>query len=200
MDILPSKTDVLQQSGLFILLCPGQNEKMIQVNELKISKNKVAKTFSVRNPIQINPYYYKQDVLSGIINTAGGQKQPPLFERAILLTDSNKWRLFVSGTASIIGQETVAIGNQCEQTIVTIENIRKLTSKENLMIYFPEINFDDHVRCSRIRVYVKNAGDIPEVKSICINHFGNIPSLYVHADICRKDLLVEIEAEFISRQ
>ena len=114
------------------------NYEGVIIDFCAISKNKVAKTFSVRNPIQINPYYYKQDVLSGIINTAGEQKQPPLFELAILLTDSNKWRLFVSGTASIIGQETVAIGNQCEQTIVTIENIIKLTSKENLMIYFPE--------------------------------------------------------------
>lgn len=122
-------------------------------------------------------------------------KQPPLFERAILLTDGNKWRLFVSGTASIIGQETVAIGKLREQTLITIENIKKLTSKENLRSWCPATSFSHEGIFSRIRVYVKNAGDIPEVKSVCAGHFGNVPAVYVQADICRNDLLVEIEAE-----
>jgi hypothetical protein len=45
---------------------------------------------------------------------------------------------------------------------------------------------------------VKNEADIPVVQAICRNYFGEVPMLVVKADICRADLLVEIEAELIA--
>ena len=47
---------------------------------------------------------------------------------------------FVSGTASIIGAETVYAGNIEMQTITTIENIIRLISENNLKQYEIENN------------------------------------------------------------
>ena len=46
---------------------------------------------------------------------------------------------------------------------------------------------------SYLRAYVKYEHDIPEFKKICQKHYGDIPSLYVVSDICRDNLLVELE-------
>ena len=46
---------------------------------------------------------------------------------------------------------------------------------------------------SYIRVYVKNKEDIMVVQKICQQYYGDIPALYLVSDVCRDDLLVEIE-------
>lgn len=48
---------------------------------------------------------------------------------------------------------------------------------------------------SYLRVYAKNRNEIGVVRSIGEEHFGNIPTTFVHVDICRDNLLVEIEPE-----
>ena len=45
-----------------------------------------------------------------------------------------------------------------------------------------------------IKVYIKNWNDYSIVKRICEQRFGQVQALYLQNDICRKDLLVEIEA------
>jgi hypothetical protein len=176
----------------------GMNYNGVMIDFCAVEPIDEKKIISIKNPKQINPYNYNHKVLEGISNQGRKEEQPPLFERAKLLTNSKKWRIFVSGTASIIGQETTAIGDLNEQTRVTIDNIKKLTSKENLVAHYPQISYEKPVNFSRIRVYVRNAGDIPEVKSICEDQFGTVPAIYLHADICRDNLLVEIEAEINS--
>jgi hypothetical protein len=37
--------------------------------------------------------------------------------------------------------------------------------------------------------------DLKVVRQICNEHFPGIPALFIEADICRDDLLMEIEAE-----
>jgi hypothetical protein len=48
-----------------------------------------------------------------------------------------------------------------------------------------------------LRVYVKNQEHFDEVRKICSDHFPRVPAIFIEADICREDLLTEIEAEFI---
>lgn len=123
--------------------------------------------------------------------------QAPQFERAKLITDGKNSRVFISGTASIVGQETIGLGNIEKQTRVSIDNIELLTSEKNLKSHCPELTvFPD--KYAYVRVYVKNENDFPIVKTICREYFGEIPMCFVKADICRADLLVEIEAEKVS--
>jgi enamine deaminase RidA (YjgF/YER057c/UK114 family) len=176
----------------------GMNFTGVMIDFCAIAQADGLQVISVKNPRQVNPCSYDQKVLIGPQLQRQKQKEPPLFERAKLLTHNDQWRLFVSGTASIIGQETSGKGDLEEQTTVTIENIEKLTSRENLVLHCPQLICEDPNKYSRIRVYVKNAIDIPLVKSICSKHFGNIPAIYIQSDICRTDLLVEIEADLYS--
>ncbi len=155
------------------------------------------KTIAISNPKQTNSYKYGQEVLKGEPQKSSKQNQPPQFERARLMTNGASSRLFVSGTASIIGQETIGIEDVEMQTRVTIANIQSLVSEENLRAHYLALDAvpDKYVY---VRVYVKNAEDIPVVKTICSGYFLNVPITFVQADICRANLLVEIEAEMVN--
>jgi len=151
---------------------------------------------AVSNPRQVNAYDYGQRVLKGLADKDKPAKNPPQFERALLITNSQFSTLYISGTASIIGQQTVGKKDVVKQTLVTIENIKRLTDPERL----------SHItgspgKCSGnfifLRVYVKRQKDFGIVKEICNDHFPDVPALFVEADICRDDLLTEIEAELL---
>jgi uncharacterized protein YcgL (UPF0745 family) len=52
-------------------------------------------------------------------------------------------------------------------------------------------------RYGHARVYVKNREDFHTIKRAFKSFYGNLPVVYIIADICRKDLLVEIEGKVI---
>ena len=173
----------------------GMNFNGVTLEICAITPNDDILIQSINNPKQVNPYAYDQRVL---LNGSYGGKvhvTPPQFERAKLIESGEISRLFISGTASIIGQETTGLNDIESQTITTIENIGTLIKSANLLHQSPQLKVYTMTQCSYIRVYVKHLEDIPLVKSICKNHFGDSPSNYVQTDICREGLLVEIEAE-----
>jgi enamine deaminase RidA (YjgF/YER057c/UK114 family) len=153
------------------------------------------KIIAVDNPDQIRPYDYSQHVLHGKPAGSRGINQPPQFERAVFLDDGHYSTLFVSGTASIIGQETIGINDIEKQTIVTLENISRLTDAKRIGHLTGNIEggAGDLIL---LRVYIKKQNDFLIVKEICHNRFPDIKTVYIEADICRDNLLVEIEAEF----
>ena len=156
----------------------------------------IVKTIPVNNPDQVNAYEYDQQVLKGIEGTGKMMKHPPQFERALLLTSVNSSILYISGTASILGQETIGHNDIKAQTIVTLKNINKLTDKERIsqITGYGKLSSFDYIS---LRVYVKNQKDFPVVRSICKEYFPTVPTSFIEADICRDDLLVEIEAELL---
>ena len=150
----------------------------------------------VDNPNQVNAYEYGQQVLKGLAGKNKSHKNPPQFERALLLENKTRSTLYISGTASIIGQETIGKEDVSEQTVVTIENIRKLADSERIG-QLMESSSHVYGKYSLIRVYVKKQEDFGIVKAICSEHFPKVPAGFIESDICRDDLLTEIEAEFI---
>ena len=52
---------------------------------------------------------------------------------------------------------------------------------------------------AKIRVYVKHTKDFEACKAVCERRLGRIPAIYAQADVCRPDLLVEIEGVAFSR-
>lgn len=152
------------------------------------------KIIAIDNPDQIRPYDYSQKILKGRPAGSKGVNQPPQFERAVFITYDMESTLFVSGTASIIGQDTIGIDDVERQTIVTLENISKLTDPTRIghLTGNTDINAGSLIL---LRVYIKKRDDFPGVKAICKEHFPNVPTIYIEADICRDNLLVEIEAE-----
>ncbi len=167
------------------------------IDSFAVTGNENLKIIPVSSPVQSESYKYGQKVLVGAPDCKLNKNQPPQFERAKLIVLNNASRLIISGTASIVGEETVGIGDVEEQTRITIKNINALTSPENVKRHYPEIkSLPD--KYSYVRVYVKNKGDISKVREICNETYGDTPATYVVADICRDNLLVEIETELIS--
>jgi len=133
---------------------------------------------AISNPRQTDAHDYSGGMLVGESLVRLKDKCTPKFERAKLVARGNEQTVFVSGTAAIIGEASVAPGDVEAQTDTTIDNITALVEGRRL---------------SRLRAYVKHAGDIPAVRRICEEAFGSIPAVYVQADICREELLVELE-------
>lgn len=144
------------------------------------------KIIQLDNPDQIRPCEYGPQVLKGV--------QPPQFERAVMITDKRDSTLFISGTASIIGQDTIGIDDVEQQTYVTIDNISKLTDVSRTG-HLSGNHDSDTRQIILLRVYIKNQEDFFKVKAICNKLYPRVPSLFIEADICRDNLLVEIEAE-----
>jgi enamine deaminase RidA (YjgF/YER057c/UK114 family) len=149
---------------------------------------------SIDNPNQVNAYEYGQQVLKGISAEGKPVKHAPQFERALLLAGKKRSTLFISGTASIIGQDTIGIEDVEKQTVVTIDNINKLIDQKRIWQMTGSSDSKEE-NMLLLRVYVKNQKDFEKVKSVCNERFPGIPAVFIESDICRDDLLVEIEAE-----
>ncbi|MBS2098302.1 RidA family protein [Carboxylicivirga linearis] len=148
--------------------------------------------YSINNPEQVNAYQYKQDVLIGELVDGTRTKQAPQFERAKLISQPKSGTLFISGTASIKGQYTIGIDNIDEQTNTTLGLMQKLSATAQ---HTNEYSTNNSICYSYARVYIKNTEDFKAVQSICKDELQNIPINFVQADVCRDNLLVEIEAE-----
>jgi hypothetical protein len=68
-----------------------------------------------------------------------------------------------------------------------MEIMDRLVSRENIPVVNEGSSYDI------LRVYVKRASDIAAVKAFMEEHYPAIDKYYLVADICRPELLVEIE-------
>jgi enamine deaminase RidA (YjgF/YER057c/UK114 family) len=144
-----------------------------------------ATVLPLSNPRQTDAHRYSEALLVGESNGAAPAKCTPRFERAKRIVLGGEETTLVSGTAAIVGEESVAKGDVAAQTRTTIDNIAALVGAHRL---------------SRLRAYVKRKGDIATVRRICAEAFGPVPAVYVQADVCREELLVEIEGALVTRK
>lgn len=165
---------------------------MIEVIALKEKQTKNVKP--VNNSLQVDAHSYSSDVLGGDSAKEMSELSTPKFERGKYMKIGDDGFLFISGTASILGEQTVFPEDAARQTATTIQIIDSLISFNNLnnnrinLIFQPApVNY---------RVYLKNKSDYSAVKSLCDSYFGMKNGIFVKADICRSNLLVEIEANY----
>ena len=126
--------------------------------------------------------------------------QSPKFSRAMAVAVAGECIIFVSGTASIIDSESQHIEDPTKQTEQTLDNIAALIAGENL---------DRHgiadIACGLgnlecVRVYVKRPSELALIRQVCERRLPEIPILYTIADVCRPELLVEIEGIALARR
>jgi len=120
--------------------------------------------------------------------------ESPKFCRAMAVLGRKSALVFVSGTASITNSETRWIGDVERQTHQTLDNIQDLIAASNFARYdCPGIGatLGD---LAQVRVYIKNAEDYEAARAVCESRVGKVPVVYIVADVCRPELLVEIEA------
>ena len=126
--------------------------------------------------------------------------QSPKFSRAVALSCGDYATIFISGTASVTASETQHVGDAAAQTHATLDNIAALIGEENLSRHgLPGLGTSlDGL--GLVRVYVKRPADFARTRAVCRQRLGELPVVYAMADVCRSDLLVEIEGIAFSRK
>ncbi len=152
----------------------------------------------IKSPVQQNAYSYSEKVLQGEALSRERGKNPPLFERGKQVSYTDKNYIFISGTASIMGEKTISVGDVKEQTKITIDNIKELTVKKNMDSI--GVAGDDSPLYDYVKVYIKNRDDFNAVKEIVEQQMKVKDIVYVEADICRNNLLVELEADIAMKK
>ncbi len=135
----------------------------------------------VENPRQISAYNYP----------ASYGPRSPTFSRAALVYLPGQEVLFISGTASIVGHQTVHPGDvagQCEESLANVTAVLAEASAASRGVAYRLENLS-------YRVYVRHAEDFPVICDMLQARLGVAAEIvYLQADICRSDLLIEIEA------
>lgn len=143
----------------------------------------------IENPRQVSAYRYPSQY---------GPAAPSFSRAALADLGSGGVGLFISGTASIVGHETVHLGDVRAQTRETLTNLRTVCEQAS-----------QHAgRTFRVEelewvVYLRHPADLEAVRDELTQALGaDSPALrsalVVQADVCRADLLVEIEAHGVA--
>jgi enamine deaminase RidA (YjgF/YER057c/UK114 family) len=146
----------------------------------------------VSNPRQTDAHRYSSKVLVGAAAAGGSRRRTPKFERARVVVAAGAATCYVSGTAAIVGETVAGRGDAAAQACTTVLNIARLVAPANLRrAGVRAVGLAP--RFTVVRTYVKRAADISAVARIVRAAFPGAPALFVEADVCREDLLVEIE-------
>jgi len=117
----------------------------------------------------------------------------PKFSRAMALLLGNYATTWISGTASIVDSESKYPGDVERQTEQTIDNIERLIAHENFAMHGVPGAGATLKDLAKVRVYLKRPEDFEKCRAVCQKRFGALPIIYAVADVCRPELLVEIE-------
>lgn len=131
----------------------------------------------IENPRQISAFHYPPQY----------GRRSPSFSRAILKHwGSGDEQLYISGTASITGHASQHddIPTQLDETLV---NLAALLTEANRRTNAP-------LQMALLKIYVRPAIDPLPLCARISQVFGDrVPMLFLQADICRQELLIEIE-------
>lgn len=121
----------------------------------------------VENPRQVAAYHYPPEY---------GPKSPS-FSRATVWRD----RVFVSGTSSVVGHETAHIGDVAAQLDETMRNIDLVLAQTGRTME----------QVISAKTYLRRADDYDLVARLLGDRLPS--NVFLEADICRTELLLEIE-------
>jgi chorismate lyase/3-hydroxybenzoate synthase len=127
----------------------------------------------VENPRQVSAWRYPRQY----------GRTPPSFARATLLPADDV--LAISGTAAVVGHASAHAGDIAAQLGETLRNLDVLLETGGL-----PAGFD---RRAPLKAYVRHPQDEAVVRAFANRHLPEAPLLLVHGDICRAELLVEID-------
>lgn len=143
----------------------------------------------VENPRQTSAYHYPSDY---------GPRSPTFSRAALVQTGPGTVGLLISGTSSIVGHESVHLGDVQAQTRETLANLQAVIGAAQQRC---TARFD--LAAADCTVYVRRAADAALIREVFEAAVGRDSAaarraVFVEADICRADLLVEIEAHVFS--
>jgi chorismate lyase/3-hydroxybenzoate synthase len=131
----------------------------------------------IENPRQVSAFRYPRQY--GL--------RSPSFSRAMLKTwGEGELHLYISGTASIVGHASqhADLLFQLDETLL---NLEVLLAEANRRALAP-------LRLALLKVYVRPDLEPTPLRGRIAQAFGtDVPMLFLRADICRRELLIEIE-------
>lgn len=129
----------------------------------------------IENPRQVSAFDYPRQY----------SPRKPLFSRATVWTGARGARLLVSGTASIVGHASRHpddLQAQLAELWHNLESLRQAAGATHPIA---------------MRVYIRHRADYPTIRAfVAARTPSNMACLYLLADICRAELLVEIEGVY----
>ena len=134
----------------------------------------------VENPRQVAAYRYPRQY----------GPQPPSFARAMLPPAGSDMPLLLSGTASVVGHETLHADSLSAQLEDTFANFGSLLDEAHRRRPGLPARFGAG---TRLKVYLRDAGARAAVEAAMARLAPGVPVLLLHADICRRDLHIEID-------
>ena len=137
----------------------------------------------IENPRQVSAYQYPVEY---------GERSPS-FARATYMNLGESKYLYVAGTASIVGYQSCHKDNLLLQLQETHENLESLLNHSRCLL-----NRNDEkvniVDATIIKTYIRDVESLPLVKKLMEERLAGAQSrLYLVGDICRKELLLEVE-------
>lgn len=159
----------------------GTHGGPLQVSFLAGHKPPIA----IENPRQVSAYRYP--------DTYG--PRAPTFSRAALAdVGGGRSALFISGTASIVGHISMHVGDvrrQTEESLANITAVREAAEARSGLAFPASDMF--------YTLYVRHPEDLNVIREVFERAVGPDSiaareAIYLNADICRADLLVELEA------
>lgn len=130
----------------------------------------------IENPRQVSAYHYPERY----------GPRSPTFSRALLAGPPGDARLFLSGTASIVGHESVHLGDPAGQVSEAFENLEALQSVAKTYGFESSKRF--------LKAYVRDPATLPEIAERLTGLLRpGDEVLFLQGDLCRPELLVEIE-------
>jgi len=136
---------------------------------------------SIENPRQVSAFHYPPQY---------GPRSPTFSRAALVYPPAQEW-LFVSGTASIVGHSTVHPGDVRAQCRETMDNLAVVLAQANARRRSLQAFELDRLG---LRAYIRHEKDLGVVREVLRERCPNAQLLFVQADVCREDLLVEVEA------
>jgi len=169
----------VDEAGLSACTAIGTDEERLRIYLLSAR----SPALHIENPRQVSAYRYPRRY---------GPRSPSFARATALRGQGDEVVLSVSGTASVVGHETRHEGDVMAQADEIIANIDTLldhsaaeTGRSGLRSFNPH---------SLIRVYVRESTDWPRVEGHFRQAWPGARLAGFRGDICRSDLLVEIEA------
>ncbi|HET7844542.1 MAG TPA: pteridine-dependent deoxygenase [Xanthomonadales bacterium] len=161
---LPAATAIGRRDG----------ETMLQVYFLAAREPGVA----LENPRQVSAYRYPRQY----------GPTPPSFSRAMLDAGS---LLLISGTASVVGHASHHAGDLVAQLEETVNNLQTVLERARALSPQLPTEFDSR---SVLKVYLRDPARVAEVEDVLARRLPGVRDYVILAgDVCRADLLVEID-------
>lgn len=135
----------------------------------------------IENPRQVSAFRYPTTY----------SPKSPCFSRAMLKRWDDQSDLYISGTASVAGHETRHVDDSISQLQESARNIKQLLKEAPRLTGNPAKGLQ---QLTLLKIYLRRIEDLAQIDEQIDTLFeAETPRIYLQADICRQDLLLEID-------